>query len=179
MMNTLISTVAPSRAPFLPSCAAQLRYFSFLWLQHWVGVTSGKTPHHLKCRLNDGSVNMHCFRRRGAHSSLEARPWLVERRSCVTGAKKRKRKKRSFSTVLRIMLGSALEEQRSSKCRQSSRKPFLSLQLRAAVTLPVNEICIPHQTCSRAVEKKSTMQLVPEQRRKRASAPRTQKAPLW
>lgn len=55
--------------------------------------------------------------------------------------------------TVRIISGSALEKQRSSKCRQSSRKPFLSLQLLAAVTLVDSERCIPHQTY-RAVKKK-------------------------
>lgn len=47
------------------------------------------------CRLNDGSVNMHCFRRRGAHSSLEARPWLGGK-TLVWHRSKKKKKKRVF-----------------------------------------------------------------------------------
>lgn len=50
------------------------------------------------CRLNDGSVNMHCFRRRGAHSSLEARPWLGGK-TLVWHRSKKKQKNEFFHSV--------------------------------------------------------------------------------
>lgn len=61
---------------------------------------------------------------------------------------------------MRIISGSALEKQRSSKCRQSIRKPFLSLQLLAAVTLVDSERCIPHQTYRAMKKKKKNIQRV-------------------
>lgn len=163
--RAFMGTVPPPLVPL--SCAS----FHFFDCSSGWGVTSGKTPNHLKdlnLNVNDGSVNMPCFRRRGAHSSVEARPWLVKRRSSVTGAKK----KRSFSTVC-IISASALKEQGSSKCRQNSRKGFLCLQLLAAVTLVGDERCIRH---SAGRWNKAIQRVAWKASQARA---RAQEAPLW
>lgn len=78
-----------------------------------------------------------------------------------------------------IISGSALEEQRSSKCRQSSRKPLLSLQLRAAVILVDNDRCILHQTCRRAVKKQNHPACCLKSVASARLLPAHRRSPLW
>lgn len=128
--NTLIFTLVHSRAPHLTPPTPSLLCCSaavFISLTAAAALPGGgdvrKAPPSLKgCRLNDGSVNTHCFgmKRRALGWVLDA----IGGRTLVYHSSKEKKKKKIFHGVAHISR-SAFKEKVSSACTEKLPQSLL------------------------------------------------------